>query len=60
MLKVSHNRESARCKYMQSEILIQDRNCNAVTRVSRTKRRDHQSDDRFVRETRVTVLQFLS
>ena len=40
MEKVSHNRRSARCKYMQSKILpvIQDRNCNTVTRVSRTKR----------------------
>ena len=36
MQRVSHNRESARCKYMPSEILIQDR--NTVIRVSRTKR----------------------
>ena len=31
MQRVSHNLKGARCKYMQSEILIQDRNCKTVT-----------------------------
>ena len=60
MQRVSHNRESARCKYMQSEILIQDRNCNTVTNVLEFDARSDGDDDRFVHETRVTVLQFLS
>ena len=53
MQRVSHNRESARCKYMQSEILIQDK---TVTQLHEFYARSDHTGYNFLRSGQTTPL----